>query len=237
MTAPLSSVERRVLGVLIEKSLAQPAYYPMSVNAVTVGCNQKNNRDPVMELDEESVWDTLEQLRQRGLVARAQLSGSRVDKFKHEVQQALNLAANQRAVLAELLLRGPQTVNELRTRCSRMTPFDSPEAVTETLDSLATRDPPLVRQCSRAPGQREVRFGHLLYPPGEEPAMPSGGPSAADEPHERTTPRGATDTPAAAGPSPALEALRAQIESLQAEVADLHEQIASLRRRLDAVGA
>ncbi|MCA9244565.1 MAG: DUF480 domain-containing protein, partial [Phycisphaerales bacterium] len=124
MDVILNEFERRVLGVLMEKALTQPAGYPMTVNSIVAGCNQKSNRDPVMEVDEDVVWSTLESLRERGLVSKVlPPPGSRAERFKHDVSQALNWQTPQRAIMTELMLRGPQTPGELRTRCERMAPF------------------------------------------------------------------------------------------------------------------
>ena len=121
MELVLDSDQRRVLGVLIEKSLTQPEYYPMTVNAVTAGCNQKSNRDPVVELDEDLVWNVLEGLRGLGLVSMTLPGpGSRTHRFRHEVESAFGWTPREQAVMTELLLRGPQTVGELRTRCSQI---------------------------------------------------------------------------------------------------------------------
>ena len=168
MSESLSEVERRVLGVLLEKSLAQPQYYPMSVNAIVTACNQKSNRDPVMSLDEDSVWDTLERLRAVGLVSRLMPGGaSRVDRFRHEVKTLLGWEKPQWAVMAELLLRGPQTVGELRSRCNRMYRYENTDAVAAVLDILRESDPPRVAMLPRGAGQSAVRWGHQLYYPEE----------------------------------------------------------------------
>ena len=168
MSESLNEVERRVLGVLLEKSLAQPQYYPMSVNAIVTACNQKSNRDPLMTLDEDTVWDTLERLRAVGLVSRLMPGGaSRVDRFRHEVKNLLGWEKPQWAVMAELLLRGPQTVGELRGRCNRMYPYENTEAVSAVLDILRDSDPPRVATLPRTPGRSAIRWGHQLYYPEE----------------------------------------------------------------------
>lgn len=153
MQESLKPVERRVLGVLLEKSLAQPSYYPMTLNAVVNACNQKSNRDPTMNLNEDAVWDALDALRERGLVARmlAGMSG-RVDRFKHEAKTHFGWEKPQRAVMAELLLRGPQTVGELRSRCA---------------------DVPLREHRRRRRGDRGVGPGG---PAAGQPSAPSRGP-------------------------------------------------------------
>jgi len=244
----LNETERRVLGVLIEKALAQPQYYPMTLNAVVAACNQKNNRDPVFELGEQEVYDVLEALRLRNVVTRVMAAqGARVQRYRHEVASSFGWQKREQAVLAELLLRGPQTVGELRTRCARMVPFDNVEAVTYVLESLADYDPPLVTTMPRQAGQSAVRHTHLLYPEGENPVTAAA--SAAD-----------TGAPAPAQPAPAMQPvktpsataaateatvtradsaevaqLRSELEDLQAEVAELHQELAELRKRLDAL--
>src|SRR5438034_6064399 len=144
MDLTLNELQRRVLGVLIEKQLTT-GDYPMTLNALVNGCNQKSNRDPLLELDEDAVWNTLETLREKGLTSKVLPSGSyRVERFKHEIDTKLQWPKPQKAILCELLLRGPQTLNELRTRASRMYVFDNLEAVAAVLDTLAQQAPPLV---------------------------------------------------------------------------------------------
>ena len=131
MHTSLDSLERRVLGSLLEKSMAQPDYYPMTEKAIVAACNQKQNRDPVMDLDEGAVWETLESLREKGLVTMLLPgAGARTKRYKHEVEQHYGWQKRERAVMTELLLRGPQTPGELRSRCSRFVPFDDIAAVT-----------------------------------------------------------------------------------------------------------
>jgi uncharacterized protein YceH (UPF0502 family) len=236
MSNILDEFERRILGVLIEKSLAQPSYYPITVNAITAGCNQKNNRDPVMDLDEGVVADTLEALRNRSLVTRIMPgAGSRVDRYKHEVGQALGWTKREQAIMAELLLRGPQTTGELRTRCSRMVPFENLEAVTNVLSSLSEYDPPLVAPLPRAAGQSAIRYTHLLYPQDEqpanaEPASTTTAPSSPFRPHESST------TQAPTAPED-MQRLRADIEVLKTKLEDLHQEFSGLKGRLDRVEA
>jgi len=246
MSETLTEIERRVLGVLIEKSLAQPQYYPMTLNAIVAAGNQKSNRDPVMTLDEDTVWDTLEVLQAAGLVTRMLAGGaSRVDRFKHDVKIRLGWEKPQWAVMAELLLRGPQTVGELRSRCSRMYTFENTDAVAAVLDGLSREDPPRVATLPRAAGQSAVRHAHRLYPPEEwatvarvpdehpsaAPATTSATPTVASAP-ARTSP---TAPPSAAAPSVEALGLRSDIEDLHAEVAELHESLAELRRRVETL--
>jgi len=133
----LDEFQRRVLGVLMEKAMSQPQYYPMTLNQVVSGCNQKSNRDPVMDLDADTVWKTLNELREMGLVTEVMPApGSRAEKYRHNVPDKLGWEKRKQAIMAELLIRGPQTVGELRTRCSRMMPFESIDAVVMVLDNL-----------------------------------------------------------------------------------------------------
>jgi uncharacterized protein YceH (UPF0502 family) len=228
MMETLSEIERRVLGVLLEKALAQPQYYPMTTNAIVAACNQKSNRDPIMELDEEAVWNALEVLRAAGLVSRLMPGGaSRVERFKHEAKELLGWEKPQRAVMAELLLRGPQTVGELRGRCGRLYAFENTEAVSAVLESLAQMTPARVALLPRAPGQSAPRYAHRLYPPGEWAQLTAGGAE--------------TPGPMSAGPATQIVAAasgvdtgawREELEALQGEVAELHQELAELRQRL-----
>ncbi|MCG3125460.1 MAG: hypothetical protein CHACPFDD_00283 [Phycisphaerae bacterium] len=228
----LNTIERRVLGVLIEKALSQPEYYPMTLNAVLAGCNQKSNREPEMAIDDSSVWRTLDDLRNRGLVSRIlPAPGARSDRFKHEILGKWGWGNRQQAVMAELLLRGPQTVAELRARASRMTPIESPEAVVTVLESLAALDPPLVAQVSRATGERTVRYTHLLYPPDEAPPTSQATSDSAGAPLAAAGPRPGPRA-AAEAEGVVTEALRGEIERIDGELAEFHEAFAELRRRL-----
>lgn len=235
MARMLNEVERRVLGALIEKALAQPQYYPMTVNALVASCNQKSNRDPVMDLDEDAVWSTLEVLRAGDLVSRLLPGGaSRVERYKHELKERLGWEKPQRAVMAELLLRGPQTVGELRGRCARMYPFENAEAVQAVLQSLNERPEPEVVPLPRAPGQSAVRYAHTFYDAqewarlsGSTEAAPSPAPAAA------TTPVDAAPTRASTGPSPSLADLQAQVVALDARLTELSQRVELLEELRD----
>ncbi len=216
--------------------MSQPDYYPMTEKALVAACNQKQNRDPVMDLDEDAVWETLESLRQHGLVTTVLPGpGARTRRFKHEVETKFGWARRERAVIAELLLRGPQTVGELRTRCSRFTPFDDLEAVSIVLDNLAQRDTPLVAPMPREPGRSAIRYTHLLYPADETPqtAAPARMNAAPAAPGAQAA-QPAPSVPAAADAAPPT-GWQDQVDALQGEVADLHEQLADLSRRLEAI--
>lgn len=175
----LSPNEARVFGVLIEKSTTTPEQYPLSLNALTSGCNQKNNRDPVLSLSEDDVFDAVEALRDKGLVIRIEAgAGSRVHRFRHNASDALHVRAAELAILAELLLRGPQTQGELRSRASRMAPMETLDIVRDMLRALMDRPEPLVKQLSPAPGSRAEQFVQLLAP-GSHPASGSTEPAIA----------------------------------------------------------
>ena len=161
MYQQLSPVEIRILGCLVEKELATPEYYPLSLNALTNACNQKSNRDPVMALAEEEVAQGLEDLRRRQLIYRS-AEGVRTLRYCHHLEGMLHLGRSELAVLATLLLRGPQTIGEIRSRCERMYSFADLAEGEAALDSLSTAEPPLVARMARQPGRKECRYIDLL---------------------------------------------------------------------------
>jgi uncharacterized protein YceH (UPF0502 family) len=169
----LNAVEARVLGVLIEKEINTPEYYPLSLNAAVNACNQKSSREPVMELSEADVRTALFELDQMGLVRT--IAETRATKFEHRVRDVLNLRRDEVAVVCLLLLRGPQTSAELRARSERMYAFDDSAAVLSTLERLAARPEPLTQLMQRQPGAREARWVHLLCGPVTEMALPASG--------------------------------------------------------------
>ena len=158
----LSEVETRVLGALVEKELTTPEYYPLSLNALVNACNQKSNRDPVMSLNENAVSQALRDLEKEGLAGPADAMDNRVTKFGHRLGEVFNLGRRETAILCELLLRGPQTPGELRSRAERMYRFDDLGQVQSTLQLLAQREPPMVKMLPRQPGTKEARYSHLL---------------------------------------------------------------------------
>lgn len=158
----LSAVEVRVLGALIEKDVTTPDYYPLSLNALVNACNQKNNREPVMQLDENAVRDAIESLGAKRLAGPAGGADSRVTKYEHRIQEVFNLNRREIAVLCVLLLRGPQTPGELRGRTERLFKFEALDDVQGTLQRMMEREPPLVKPLARQPGTKEVRYTHLL---------------------------------------------------------------------------
>jgi uncharacterized protein YceH (UPF0502 family) len=215
---PLTPHECRLLGVLIEKAQTTPAQYPLTLNGLVTGANQKSNRLPELSLSEDDVLAALDGLRAKGLSREVMLSGSRVEKHRHVARETLDVSTSELVVLAELLLRGPQTVGELRGRASRMHPLESLEATTAVLEHLMTREEPLVRRVAPAPGSRAPRFAQLLcpnlHPVEAAPAAPSA--DAGGSP------------PAAAAVTPAGSELESRVTSLEREVASLRRSIERL---------
>jgi uncharacterized protein len=217
----LTPDESRVLGVLVEKATTTPDQYPLSLNAVVNGCNQKNNRDPVLTLEEGQVFDALEGLRGKGLVVRSDMAGSRVNKYRHQAGEALRVRQGELAVLAELLLRGPQTLGELRGRASRMHPLESLDDVKQMLRALSERSEPLVRDVPPSPGSRAERYAQLLCP-DLHPIESQGTPLPVEA---APGARGA-----AVAPAPTLAA---RVEKLEEEVLQLR---GALRQLAEAMG-
>lgn len=217
MHPPLSDVEVRVLGALLEKARTTPDNYPLSLNGVTTACNQASNREPVMSLAEIEVSATLDALRKRQLVRAIVRSGGGVTKYAHLMDEAMGLVNRQLAVLCVLMLRGPQTSGELRTRTQRLHDFDDVADVESALEGLATRTPdPLVVRLPRRPGQREERWAQLLA--GEAAAH------AADE-------AGAMEE---RGPARAAPVADDRVARLEAEVATMRQELDALRAELAA---
>ncbi len=162
MAEKLTEVEARVIGALIEKQLTTPEYYPLTLNALVAACNQKTNREPVVAYDEETVQKSLDILRDKNIVYVFYGSTSRVPKYKHILPDVFELEPSETAVLCILMLRGAQTLGELRERTSRLYEFSGLGEVNETLDALMRREEPLVTKLERLPGQKEARFAHLL---------------------------------------------------------------------------
>ncbi|GAB4404538.1 MAG: YceH family protein [Bryobacter sp.] len=183
----LSAIEQRVLGALIEKEMATPDYYPLSLNALVNACNQKNNREPVLSLTESDVLGAIEVMRHSGLAFEISGPQHRVAKYSHGLGAKLNLGNRELAILSVLLCRGPQTPGELRGRTQSLYAFEDLESVLLTLERMAKREElPLVKELPRAPGSRENRWSHLLGAPGsgaevqEEVAMPAKADRMAD---------------------------------------------------------
>lgn len=187
----LSPDECRVLGTLIEKAQTTPAQYPMTLNGLMRGCNQTSGRDPITTFDEDRVFDAVDKLRHKGIVREAMLSDSRVAKFRHVARETLAVNTEELVLLAELMLRGPQSAGELRSRASRMAPLASLESVEAALRALAARPEPMVKEIAAAPGQRARRWVQLLCPTlhpldhvsrgsgGEEDEQPADAPPSS----------------------------------------------------------
>ena len=178
MPEVLSEIEARILGSLVEKQLTTPEYYPLTLNALVNACNQKNNREPVVSYDDKTVTDALEILRDRNLVYVFYGSTSRVPKYKHVMPEVLHLTHPEVALMCMLMLKGSQTIGELRGGAARIYEFSGLEEVEATLNTLISREPePLVTRLTRQPGQKEARFAHLLsgevtiepVPEGQQP--------------------------------------------------------------------
>ena len=174
----LTEIEARVLGALLEKEITTPDYYPLSLNSLVNACNQKSNRDPAMNLDEVSVRDALRKLQDNSLARSVSAADSRVTKYEHRLQEAFNFDRREAAIFCELLLRGPQTPGELRTRAERMHPFDDLSEAQSALQRLMNREPPLVKVLARQPGTKESRYIHLLSGDAKPVSSTIGTPSS-----------------------------------------------------------
>ena len=162
MDHTLTDTEVRVLGALLEKEITTPDYYPLSLNSLIAACNQSSNRNPVVHFDESTVAGATDSLREKKLVHMVDRGESRVIKYRHVMYEAMDLGRPAIAVMCVTMLRGPQTVGEIRTRSNRLYDFSSLEEVETTLASLMSREPPLVARLPRQTGQKEVRYAHLL---------------------------------------------------------------------------
>src|SRR5271154_2174293 len=188
MAIQLTDIEIRTLGSLIEKDITTPDYYPLSLNALVHACNQKNNRDPIMNLDEEAVSQALSTLQEKRLAGPTSGADSRVTKYEHRLQEVFNFTRGETAILCVLLLRGPQTPGELRGRTERMHRFEDLTEVQSTLQRLMQRDPPLVRVLARQPGTKEARYKHLLAGDVEGDSSVARAPSPASGPSRTADP-------------------------------------------------
>jgi uncharacterized protein YceH (UPF0502 family) len=216
---PLSDVEVRVLGALIEKDITTPDYYPLSLNALVNACNQKNNRDPVMTLDEEAVRGALDSLQVQRLAGPASGADSRVPKYEHRLQEVFNFDRREIAILCVLLLRGAQTPGELRGRAERMYRFEGLEDVHAALDRLSQREPPLVAVLPRQPGTKESRYMHLF----SGGAVPAGAARAAENPSRVENP----------SREDRLTILESEVAELRQEIAGMQEQLAAFRKQFE----
>src|ERR1700739_4475713 len=216
MQLTLTPMEARVLGALIEKEVTTPEYYPLSLNALINACNQRSNREPVMDLDEEGVRQALHGLEDDGLAGRARSADGRVTKYEHWLGEAFNFGRAETALMCVLLLRGPQTPGELRGRTERMHRFEEISDVLAGLQKLTEREPSLVAVLPRQPGTKEARYAHLLSGPVESIQMPIS----------------AAPAPSVATATPEQDDRIAQLEST---VADLQREVAALREKIDSL--
>src|SRR5882724_126234 len=219
MATVLNDVEVRVLASLVEKQVTTPEYYPLTLNSLTLACNQKNNRNPVTAFDETTVMQALESLREKNLAYVYYGSSSRGPKYKHVMPEVLHLSQQELAVMCVLMLRGAQTLGELKDRGARLYEFSNVEEVDATLNQLAVKEPdPLVTRLPRQPGQKEARFAHLL-----------SGEVAVDVPMESESPRRAIRVSEAER----VSALEQQLETLRAEVTALQQQFEQFKKQFE----
>jgi uncharacterized protein len=222
----LTAAEARVLGALLEKEATTPEYYPLSLNALINACNQKSNREPVMELDDETVRQALHGLEDDGLAGRARSADGRVTKYEHWLGEAFNFNRAETALICVLLLRGPQTPGELRGRTERLHPFDEIADVLAALQKLMEREPPLVAVLPRQPGTKESRYAHLLS--GDAEALAAATAAAAPG-SEHTDPGHPSATREFGGDAGYEE----RIAQLEAAVTALRQEFAELKRRFE----
>lgn len=211
----LSTSAVRVLGSLLEKETTTPEYYPLSLLALTNACNQRTSRNPVMDLSEDEVRSALHELEDAGLAAPVRGTESRVAKYAHHIGEVFNLRRGELAIVCVLLLRGPQTPGELRSRTERMHAFADMDEVEATLQQLARREPPLASALAREPGAREVRYVHLLSPFAE----PGTGTPASSEPLQTASPD-------------RIAALEAEVTGLRARLISLEDRFNALAERI-----
>lgn len=216
----LSPEEVRVVGALIEKQVTTPEYYPLTLNALRQACNQLSNRDPVVAYDERTITWALESLRDRKLVRVVTTADGRVPKYRHVLDEALGLKSPEMAVMCVLMLRGPQTVGEIRTRTERLYPFSALSFVETTLEDLMTRDVPLVVKLPRQTGRKESRYAHLL-----------GGEVQVAETEDAAEATAAT--PATRGEAGRVARLEEELKAVRAELAELREQFGEFRKQFE----
>jgi uncharacterized protein YceH (UPF0502 family) len=220
-SAILSATEQRVLGSLVEKQVTTPDYYPLSLNALTNACNQSSNREPVVSFDETAVVRALNLLREKKLAYLFDGAQSRVPRYGHRFAEVFELAPPETAILCELMLRGPQTVGELRGRASRMHAFEALSEVEGVLEGLATRSPkPLVVKLARQSGMKECRYAHLLG--GEVRVEPV-----------KLAPRPETATIAVRVEDGRIGRLEAEVADLRRELGDVRDQLARFRQQFE----
>ncbi len=215
MTEKFSEIEARVVAALVEKQLTTPEYYPLTLNALVAACNQKTNREPVVAYGEQTVQKAVDDLRDKNLVYVFYGSTSRVPKYKHILPDALELSPQETAVLCVLMLRGWQTLGELRERTGRLYEFSNLGEIGETLDNLTRRDEPLVVKLERQPGQKEVRYAHLLS--GEVHAAAFA---------ENSAPKRQND-------GERIEKLEREVENLRAEATELRKMFEDFKKQFE----
>jgi uncharacterized protein len=216
----LSATEARVLGALVEKEAATPEYYPLSLNALLNACNQKSNRDPITSFDEDVIRQALHSLNQHGL-ARSAATDGRVAKFEHRLNEVFNFHRHELALLCVLLLRGPQTPGELRTRTERLYQFDDLDSVHSALNLLMKREPPLVKILPRQPGTKESRYAHLLSDEIHETSSQASPPDLST----------ASEVRAQSSDAARISNLESEVASLRAELDDLKQQLVLFQKQ------
>jgi hypothetical protein len=235
MKPVLTPMEARVIGCLIEKQITTPDQYPLSLNALTNACNQKSNRDPLMDVDDATVQRTLDDLNKKHLILDRSGFGSRVPKYQHRFCNTefgtLKLSPQELAIVCELLVRGPQTAGELRTRASRMAPIADGGQAEQILEGLRTReDGPFVARLPREPGRRDSRYAHLFCGPIEDVPYTAPAPSVAASPAYASAAAGGAT--ASGAPAASNASTQSRLERLEDEVRQLREEIAELKQRL-----
>ncbi len=221
----LSAEEVRVVGALIEKQVTTPEYYPLTLNALRAACNQLSNREPVVAFDERTVAWTLESLRDKKLARVVTTADGRVPKYRHVLDEALGLKSPEMAVMCVLMLRGAQTVGEIRTRTERLYPFSALTFVETTLEDLMARDAPLVVKLPRQTGRKESRYAHLLGGAVEIQAETESAPAAVS--------RAGALTLEVRGERERIGRLEEELKTVRAELMELREQFAEFKKQFD----
>ncbi len=214
MSEHLTEIEARIVSALVEKQLTTPEYYPLTLNALIAACNQKTNREPVVSYDEATVSRSLEDLRDKNIVYIYYGSTSRVPKYKHMLPQVFELEPSETAVLCVLMLRGPQTIGEIKERTGRLYDFKDLNDTNETLEALIKRDEPLIVRLERAPGQKEARYAHLL-----------SGEVISYTPPERVSRGTANDE--------RLEKLEQELKTVKSELTTFRQEFAEFKKQFE----
>lgn len=214
MSENLTETEARIVAALVEKQLTTPEYYPLTLNALIAACNQKTNREPVVSFDERTVQNALEDLRDKNIVYVYYGSTSRVPKYKHMLPQVFELEPSETAVLCVLMLRGPQTIGEIKERTGRLYDFRDLNDTNETLEALMKRDEPLITRLERAPGQKEARYAHLLC-----------GEVTSYTPPERISRGTANDE--------RFEKLEQELETVKSELSSFRQEFEAFKKQFE----